>query len=147
MPAESYFYKFFYNYTLDEENIKTGYLVFNLPSTVKEAGVPSAVRLEETPGSNVNLAFIPIGFDNPNTFSLGDDANFYISGLLDDRIWNETQPNFGETRALANFHLCWQWVGFYWLYSIAWATTLPPQNPSCQPVNLGVAVIPNTTYT
>ncbi|KAI3320832.1 hypothetical protein HD806DRAFT_537895 [Xylariaceae sp. AK1471] len=146
VPADNYFYQFFYNYTLDESNIKTGYIIFILFSTEEEEVIPSAMRLEETPGSNVNLAFIPIGFDNPNTFSLGDDGNFYVAGLMDDRNWNETKPEFGGNRDLANFHLCWQWAGLYWYYSVAWVTTLPPQNPSCQPVNLRIAVTPNNSY-
>ncbi|TGJ78927.1 hypothetical protein E0Z10_g9839 [Xylaria hypoxylon] len=137
-PKDYDFYHFYYNYTIDGNGIKKGIIIYMLDynGSPNSGHLDSAVRLEPELGSNLNLAFIPAGVERPTIFSVGDDGKFYISGLRDDRASNETQPEFGGNRDLANFHLCWQWVEFYWLYSIAWATTLPPQNPSCQPVDL-----------
>lgn len=92
------------------------------------------------PGTNMQLMYFGPGISRLSVFSAGDDGVFFISGLRDDTDWNKTQPAWGGTVDLKRFYLCWQWVGFYWHRSIAWASSLPPQNPSCEPVQLRIGL-------
>ncbi|KAI0423127.1 hypothetical protein F5X98DRAFT_369139 [Xylaria grammica] len=126
---------FYYNYTVNEMGTKKGMITFVQNVTGDQHQLTSAVQLVPSLGSNVDLAFIPIGIYSATVFSLGDDNKFYISNVQDDSYWNETKAIYGG-KDMANFHLCWQWVRHHWWYSLAWTTTLPPQNPSCQPVYL-----------
>jgi hypothetical protein len=88
------------------------------------------------------VALIPPGTDGwtPVTLDFGTGL-FSMDSLYDDSHWNATVP-VGETpRNVSSFHLCYQWTGGYWYYSLAWVSGLegvPPQNPSCQPINLSV---------
>ncbi|KAI0867592.1 hypothetical protein GGS24DRAFT_273794 [Hypoxylon argillaceum] len=139
VPEDSSFYQFYHEAGLDAKSRRASYLVFNLLVKAESGlqSLPSAVRLEPTLGSNVNVAFIPVGVNKPTPFSVAANGSVYATGLADDRSWNETRPEpDGADRQAANFQVCWQWVGAYWYHAIGWATSLPPQNPSCEPVDL-----------
>jgi hypothetical protein len=90
----------------------------------------------------VHLALIPPGIDDGTPVSLDFSTGlFYMANLYNDTQWNASVPTDNTGRNTSNFHLCYQWTGGYWYDSIAWVSGLegvPPQNPSCQPVNLGV---------
>ena len=66
----------------------------------------------------------------------------YMSGGYDDSHFNATPPNPPPMLPdLENWHLCYQYNGGYYYRSIAWVFTQPPQNPSCEPVDLTIEFI------
>ncbi|KAI1423396.1 hypothetical protein F5Y12DRAFT_533624 [Xylaria sp. FL1777] len=139
LPDDKVFSQFYFNYTVSAGGVRAGMITFNMNVNGTEP-MSSAVRLVENPGSNVNLISLPVILDKPLTFSAVDDGHLYLSGIRDDTHWNETRPDFEGNLNMANFFLCWQWVGIYWYYSLAWATSLSPQNPSCEAVDLLLTV-------
>ncbi|KAI0975515.1 hypothetical protein F4678DRAFT_273012 [Xylaria arbuscula] len=147
VPGNYLLSRFYYNYSIDTYGTRLGIITYNLNSTSpKDApALHLGVQLQGSPGSNINPASISPDLENSNTFWVDDNDKFYIGNIRDDTYWNETAPSFRGDRNLSNFHLCWQWVGSYWRHSVAWATTLPPQNPSCQPVDLRLVVNTNST--
>lgn len=69
--------------------------------------------------------------------SISDNGTFFMRGWPDYRHSNETYPSpmikFPDS---ANWHLCWRWSPGNMRHALAWVTTLPPMNPSCEPVQL-----------
>ncbi|KAK5636051.1 hypothetical protein RRF57_011763 [Xylaria bambusicola] len=138
-------YEFYYNYTFDEESLYPGFISYVFPyqgadgSLVK---VPSLLQLYPSYSSNVNLALIPPGSDGGTSISLDEDSGQFYMGLQhDDTRWNSTIPIPETPRNVSNFHICYQWTGGYWYRSLAWVSGYEgaaPQNPSCEPVNLGI---------
>ncbi|GAP90527.1 putative cell wall protein RHD3 [Rosellinia necatrix] len=148
-------YEFYYNYTYFENFNYPGsisYVFSYLDADGTAIRVPSFVYLYPNWASNVHLALIPPGTDGGTPVSLDFDTGFfYMGSLLDDSAWNATAPT-AETAAhnVSNFHLCYQWTGGYWYRSVAWVSGregTAPQNPSCEPVNLGVESLAPTTTT
>ncbi|KAJ8123551.1 hypothetical protein ONZ43_g533 [Nemania bipapillata] len=138
-------YEFYYNYTYFESNAYPGSIsyVFSYQGTDGAAvKVPSFMHIYPDWASNVHVVLIPPGIDDGTLISLDFDTGFfYMGGLHDDSHWNATTPNLESPRNISNFHLCYQWTGGYWYRSIAWVSGyegVVPQNPSCEPVNLGV---------
>jgi hypothetical protein len=105
--------------------------------------VPLPLTLWYNMASNVApAAFTP---STPNVYLSCYPDNgtlYYSSGSVDDRDFNETRPSYESTFGnLTNFHLCYQYVGGYYYRSISWVQTLPPQNPSCEPVDLSLVQV------
>ena len=105
----------------------------------------SPLQLIPNWGSNVaqaqfqpNEEYTSIYFNDSNN----SPKTLYINGGADDSNFNATPPNPAPTLPdLENWHLCYQYNGGYYYRSIAWVFTQPPQNPSCQPVNLAMEFI------
>jgi len=104
---------------------------------------PKFYLIVSNENKQVHTALLPPSTGDGAPFSLDFDTGFfYMGSLYDDTHWNATPPVPTEpSRNVSNFHVCYQWTGGYWLRSLAWVSGLegyPPQNPSCEPVNLGV---------
>ncbi|KAI1121699.1 hypothetical protein F5Y10DRAFT_271818 [Nemania abortiva] len=145
-------YEFYYNYTYFETYTYPGSIsyVFQYEGTNGAAiKVPSFMHIYPNWASNVNTVLIPPGVEDGTAISLDFDSGFfYMGSLYDDTHWNVTTPEPGTPVNISNFHLCYQWTGGYWFRSVAWVSGYegaPPQNPSCQPVNLGVESLAPTT--
>ncbi|KAI1124201.1 hypothetical protein F5Y10DRAFT_269323 [Nemania abortiva] len=136
-PKDSGPHQFWYEVS-NGANIKDDYLLYMLPINGSYSDGPfSAMQLRPALGSNVNMAFIPLGIDRPTSFDVSDeDGKIYLADLEDDRNYSEKMPESRARQDADNFHVCWQWVGPFWKYSVAWVTVLPPQNPTCEPVEL-----------
>lgn len=106
------------------------------------ATTPEALQIFLNLGSNVNVALFYPGYNQYTSLQKDENGVLYISGGYDDSNFNETYPNpIPQLGNLANWHLCYQFTGGYYYQSIAWVTTLPPHNPSCQPVDLTLTQI------
>ncbi|KAI1084328.1 hypothetical protein F5B20DRAFT_593435 [Whalleya microplaca] len=147
-------YEFYFNYTSSDqetgEPLQPGYLTWLLTATGENGleSYPSALYFSPSwaPywGSNVAPALINVGvtaavalFFHPNNGTL------FLYGGYDDTHFNKTRPTEPAPSLgnISNFHLCYQYTGFYYYRSISWVYTLPPQNPSCQPVDLSLESI------
>ncbi|KAI0019708.1 hypothetical protein F4780DRAFT_792994 [Xylariomycetidae sp. FL0641] len=137
-PVNGPEYEFYFN-TTDVTGDGTGFLSWILQYTDANNGtgtLQSSMWLAFGAGSNVATAYIYAGTEF--TFLMDyyqENGTFYVEAS-DDTHFNETTPSGEPTLNLENFHLCYQWTNSYYYYSIAWVTTPPPQNPSCQPVTL-----------
>ncbi|KAI0131486.1 hypothetical protein F4814DRAFT_406173 [Daldinia grandis] len=102
--------------------------------------VPSSLRFGPSFGSNVYTALIYPGVeDGTSVYFHPNNGTLYMNGGYDDSNFNATYPNPPQSLGnLTNFHLCYQFTGGYYYQSIAWVSTQPPHNPSCQPVNLSI---------
>ncbi|KAI0117846.1 hypothetical protein GGR51DRAFT_573559 [Nemania sp. FL0031] len=135
-------WQFYYNYTVLESNTYPGTLgsLFIYDGVLVK--VPSFMHIYSNWASNVNVVLFPCGTENGTLISLDFDTGFfYMGSLFDDTHGNATLPSLDNPRNISNFHLCYQWTGRYWYHTIAWVSGyegVTPQNPSCQPVNLGV---------
>ncbi|KAI1848610.1 hypothetical protein JX265_011536 [Neoarthrinium moseri] len=104
---------------------------------------PEALSFSANLFSNVAAGLFQPGYEGGTIFQYNENGLLYITGGYDDRHNNETYPNpptyFGNT---SSFHLCYQFTGGYYYQSIAWVSgTAPPQNPSCEPVDLSLQLI------
>ncbi|KAI0403991.1 hypothetical protein F4802DRAFT_569301 [Xylaria palmicola] len=150
-PVSGSVYEFYYNYTFYENNYFPGYLsyIFSYEGADESpVQVPSFMKIYPNWASNVHLALIPPGVDDGTPLSLDFDTGFfYMGSLYDDSHWNATTPSGERGQNVSNFHICYQWTGGYWYRSLAWVSGLEgttPQNPSCEPVNLGVESLAST---
>ncbi|KAI1474120.1 hypothetical protein F4774DRAFT_401620 [Daldinia eschscholtzii] len=102
--------------------------------------VPSSMRLEPNFGSNLFTALIYPGVeDGTYVYFHPNNGTLYMYGGYDDSSFNSTYPLPAPSLGnLTNFHLCYQFTGGYYYQSIAWVSTHPPHNPSCQPVDLSI---------
>ncbi|RYP75534.1 hypothetical protein DL770_007387 [Monosporascus sp. CRB-9-2] len=103
---------------------------------------PSPLEFYPSWGSNVAVGqFSP----SESWTSIGfveDTMKLYMPGGYDDSSFNETYPNPVQTQGnLMNWHLCYQFAGSYYYRSISWVFTNPPQNPSCEPVDLTLELV------
>lgn len=97
-------------------------------------------------GSNVAVPLFYPGYSyTPGTtyVSVSDNGTFFQPGGIDDTSNNATYPDpvkyYGN---LTNWHVCYQFSGGYYYYSLAWVYGIgPPQNPSCQPVQLTMEAV------
>jgi len=137
-----YAFAFFYDHNAHLAH-PGGSIAFMLPWD-KPRYIPSAVELRPLMGSNVHHALIPMGYQRPTMFALGENNTLYIPAVWDDSHANGTHPYWDEDQKdLSNFYLCWQWIELYWWYSVAWVATHPPHNPSCEPVTLTLEYHPS----
>ncbi|KAI0019710.1 hypothetical protein F4780DRAFT_780204 [Xylariomycetidae sp. FL0641] len=141
-------YEFYFNRSLDEHGdaVSTGAIswILQVQNDANETlSLPSFLELALSPWSNVAVARIP-----PPTTDAGfplsyfaDNHTFYFATTMDDATWTEDDQYLDPPSILTNFYLCWQWVDFNWYQSISWVTSLPPHNPTCQPVQLSWEMI------
>ncbi|KAI0205312.1 hypothetical protein F4808DRAFT_411271 [Astrocystis sublimbata] len=144
-PVSGSIYEFYYNYTYYEAYSYPGYITYVFAYQGGDGNpvkVPSFAHIYPNWGSNVHTMLVPPGTDDGTPISLNLTTGLFSLGLLfDDTHWNETMPAGEPAEELSNFYLCYQWTGGYWFRSLAWVSGsrgATPQNPSCEPVNLGV---------
>ncbi|KAI1381063.1 hypothetical protein F4677DRAFT_402009 [Hypoxylon crocopeplum] len=138
--------QFYYNYTAYNSDtgmpLQPGWITYllNAGSTNGTITVPSSVRFYPSFGSNVMTALIyPSVEDGTAVYYHPENGSLYVNGGYDDSQFNTTYPNpVPSLGNLSNFHLCYQFTGGYYYNSIAWVSTTPPRNPSCQPVDLSL---------
>ncbi|KAI2616398.1 hypothetical protein GGS26DRAFT_578467 [Hypomontagnella submonticulosa] len=138
--------EFYYNYTSYNSDTgvpsQPGWLTYLLQAGSGNGTitVPSSVRFLPAFGSNVMTALIyPSVEDGTAVYYHPDNGTFYINGGYDDSKFTTSYPNPVPAQGnLTNFHLCYQFTGGYYYQSIAWVSTQPPQNPTCQPVDLSI---------
>jgi hypothetical protein len=144
LNATETYQQFYFNYSSYDpttgEVYPYGWLEWELPfndgsGTIQTA--PSALQIELNLGSNVNAAILFVGISEYTSLQHYDNGTLYISGGPDDSSFNATYPDppayLGN---LTNWYLCYQFTGGYYYQSIAWVTSQPPRNPSCEPVDL-----------
>lgn len=125
---------------------QTGLLVWQLPLGGGANGtaeyVPSAMQIQPSWGSNVATPLFYPGLSYETYVSYDEAGALYLQGGVDDSDNNATYPSpptyLGN---LTNWNLCYQFTGGYYYYSVGWVFTQPPQNPSCQPVDLTMAPV------
>lgn len=146
-PSENY-YEFYYNYgsydpTTGAVN-QPGWISWLLQIGSGESAmtVESAMRLESGWGSNVATAlFYPDNERGAHLWFVPDSGEMYATGN-DDAYATVAYPEGGLPQSnWTNFHLCYQFTGGYWYQSIAWVYTLPPHNPTCEPVSLSLVTV------
>ncbi|OTB04632.1 hypothetical protein M426DRAFT_320747 [Hypoxylon sp. CI-4A] len=138
--------EFYYNYTsYDSETgvpSQPGWLTYLLTAGSGNGTitVPSSVHFSSNYASNVLTALIyPSVEDGTAVYYHPDNGTIYLTGGYDDSSFNATPPTSVSTLGnLTNFHLCYQYTGGYYYRSIAWVSTQPPHNPSCEPVDLSI---------
>lgn len=118
-----------------------GWLEWELPLSTGTDGettsVPSALQIGLNLGSNVNVALFYPGYDTYTSLQKSENGTLYIPGGVDDTQNTDTYPNPVVYQGnLTNWYLCYQFTGGYYYQSIAWVNSLPPQNPTCAPVDL-----------
>ncbi|KAI8949227.1 hypothetical protein F4801DRAFT_603425 [Xylaria longipes] len=150
-PVSGSVYEFYYNYSYYESYNYPGYIsyIFSYAGADgNQVKVPSFAHIYPSWASNVHSLLIPPGIDEGTPLSLDFDTGFfYMDSLYDDTHWNATTPSGERTEDVSNFHLCYQWTGGYWYRSLAWVSGfegVTPQNPSCEPVNVGVEALAPT---
>ncbi|KAI0977598.1 hypothetical protein F4678DRAFT_455749 [Xylaria arbuscula] len=143
--VSGYVYEFYHNYTFNDEVVYPGFISYVFSYQGSDGNlvkVPSFMQLYPNWVSNVNLALLPPGVDGGTPVSLDSDTGFFYIGFqYDDTHSNSTPPAPAVPTNISNFHLCFQWTGGYWYRSLAWVSGVEgtaPQNPSCEPVNLGI---------
>jgi hypothetical protein len=141
--------QFYYNYSAYDpttgEVYQPGLVTWNLPYTgVDGPGLESeAFGFEISYASNVLQGLFYPG-DSIGTYLSfhPENGSLYISSAVDDSNFNATYPSPSPYfQNISNFHLCYQYYSGYYYQSIAWVTTQPPQNPSCEPVDLSLELI------
>ncbi|KAK8074118.1 hypothetical protein PG994_005017 [Apiospora phragmitis] len=133
---------FFFNYTGNQnmDSAEVGFLSWNLQLAPGSdpAFVPSAMTFTYSSTSNVaqplfgassNAGGQSVGFDK--------DGKMFVYGYQDDSTFEpNVPPKPSQPKAYYNWFVCWQSFTAYYYPSVAWATTLPPQNPTCQAVDI-----------
>ncbi|KAI1261508.1 hypothetical protein F5Y18DRAFT_401433 [Xylariaceae sp. FL1019] len=147
-PVTGDYYSFYYNYTEyeDRESKYYGSIVYNFTYTDSNDQIVTLPSAAEITGhdyaTNVQSILFPPGggyYQAEEPFSADDEGSFYITGYFDDSSANATLPTYNSYPRLYNFHLCFQYTGTYWYHSVAWVTSEPPHNPSCEPIWLSMA--------
>ncbi|KAI0879874.1 uncharacterized protein GGS22DRAFT_176619 [Annulohypoxylon maeteangense] len=138
--------EFYFNYTAYNSDtgapLQPGWVTYLLSAGSGNGTitVPSSMRFIPNFGSNVLTALIyPSVEDGTPVYFHPDNGTLYIAGGYDDSQFNATYPDPVPTLGnLTNFHVCDQFTGGYYYESLAWVSTLPPRNPSCQAVDVSI---------
>ncbi|KAI0490304.1 hypothetical protein F4859DRAFT_4958 [Xylaria cf. heliscus] len=148
-PVKGSLYEFYYNYTYFADTYHgnyslpgyISYIYTYLGDDEKIVKVTSFVQIYPNWASNVHVLLIPPGMDDGTPILLDFDTSFFYMTLYDDTYWNSSTWTRERKLNESNFHLCYNLIGGYRDYSLSWVSGLEsvrPQNPTCEPVNLGV---------
>lgn len=103
---------------------------------------PSKLRVTPSLSGNVaGLSFKPDIFSSWRgadvVVSSFPNGTLYMFGGYDYSQNNATDrqpiPHFADS---TNWHSCWAWTISGMMHSVEWVSSLPPMNPSCEPVQL-----------
>lgn len=115
-----------------------GWISWLLPYTDSDGNAATQVspmQLSPSWSSNVAAGLFQPG-ETYTYLGYDDSRKLYISGGYDDSSFNATRPQPAPVGPLYNWHLCYQYTGGYYYQSVAWVSTDPPHNPSCEPIDL-----------
>ncbi|KAI1484035.1 hypothetical protein F4774DRAFT_364451 [Daldinia eschscholtzii] len=138
LPAGNSF-EYYFNassYTVVDD-VPVGKLIWKLPYNGGEATVDQSLALQFTVNSNVAAAMFGIGSYSLD-IGFDKDSKFFSWAYLDDSTFEPGQAPFpsGNGTAYYQWYACWQYFTGYYYQSIGWATTSPPHNPTCEPVDI-----------
>ncbi|KAH8648462.1 hypothetical protein BX600DRAFT_475299 [Xylariales sp. PMI_506] len=143
-PVENFTgsYEFYFNYTgyTQVNGSEVGVLSWKLPvninGTVEE--IPSALSLVYQPNSNVAAPMF--GFGSGGSLPVGFDeaGKLFVWNYIDDSTFvpGEFPETTGNGTAYYNWYLCWEYLTGYYYNAVGWAQTSPPQNPTCQAIDI-----------
>ncbi|KAI1769065.1 hypothetical protein GGR53DRAFT_475648 [Hypoxylon sp. FL1150] len=119
----------------------TGTISWNLPYTDQNGNPASEAQvlgLNYLINSNVAAAMFGYSLFGYDTFGFDKDGKLFGTNYFDDSTFTPgTNPApSGEGIAIYQWYVCWQYFTGYYYQSIGWATTLPPHNPTCEPVDI-----------
>lgn len=84
---------------------------------------------------NSNVAAPGFGFDSGSLVGFDDSALFAYSFVDDSTFKPDVRPVPGSYGS-KHWYVCWQYLNGYYYQSVGLATTLPPSNPTCKPVEI-----------
>ncbi|KAI1467101.1 uncharacterized protein F4812DRAFT_431184 [Daldinia caldariorum] len=141
LPAGNYV-EYYFNassYT-KVDGADVGKLIWKLPYTDGSGGqatVDQGLALQFTVNSNVAAAMFGFG---SYSVDLGFDKEGKLFGVsyIDDSTFEPGKSPFPSGNATADYqwYACWQYFTGYYYQSIGWASTSPPHNPTCEPVDI-----------
>ncbi|KAI1096562.1 hypothetical protein F5B19DRAFT_151455 [Rostrohypoxylon terebratum] len=138
-------YQYYFNYTgspmVDDDPV--GQVVWKLPyidQNGNEAAEPQTLSLQYTLNSNVASTMFGISGDYYPAVYVGFDADdkLFAWNYIDDSTFVPgTSPDpSGVGKAYYQWYVCWIYYTGYYYQAVAWSTTSPPHNPTCQPVDI-----------
>ncbi|KAI0010288.1 hypothetical protein F4779DRAFT_578281 [Xylariaceae sp. FL0662B] len=136
-------FEYYFNYTgsttVGDSNV--GIISWHLPVVINgtQTQVPQTLNFQYQPSTNVAAPMFGIG-----TYSGGTSVGFDADGKLftytyyDDSTFvpGQNPTPTGEAKALYQWFVCWQYFTGYYYQSVGWAQSLPPHNPTCEPVDI-----------
>lgn len=144
MTKDSYVYYFNTTAAADGSSNSVpakGTLFWRLPVQINETTpfVEQPMTLQYSPGTNVATPLL--GFDYGTQVGFDGDSpqqqRLFVQTWFDDSTFEPgVQPTIGSGYALYRWFVCWQYIGGYYYQSVGFATTLPPNNPTCQAVEI-----------
>ncbi|KAI0024933.1 hypothetical protein F4780DRAFT_483800 [Xylariomycetidae sp. FL0641] len=140
-PSKGESYAMFnFNYTESvEEQDPVGTLVWNLPYTDGDNTTHfESQGMGLTYLVNSNVAAPQFGLSTYGTMNVGFDGDkLFGATYIDDKSFVPGKfPETIQNGKAYNWFVCWQYLTSYYYQSVGWAQTLPPQNPTCQPVTI-----------
>ncbi|KAI0130385.1 hypothetical protein BJ170DRAFT_593897 [Xylariales sp. AK1849] len=131
-------FEYYFNFTGQTQvnSSEVGVLSWNLPAYEKKriVNLPSAMSLHYDPNSNVAQPLLIPG--DTGALSVGFDKDGRLFTWEAPERFPGTPP-LAEGIARYDWFLCWQYFNSYYLYNaVAWAQSLPPQNPTCHAIDI-----------
>lgn len=85
---------------------------------------------------NSNVAAPLFGFEYGTSVGFDNDGKLFTYAYYDDSTFVPQQQPVTGHFAYYQWFICWQYLTGYYYQSVGWAMTLPPQNPTCEPVEI-----------
>jgi len=128
--------QYYFNTTADG----TGVLYWNLP--IGGAGgqaelVPSAVRLEPRPDSDLAPAMLYPGAERATALAFDRRGRVFVTAPYDEATFAAGDRPRPKQVRLYRWQACWNFAGGYYYPTINWAAGAGrPRNPTCVAVNI-----------
>ncbi|KAI1143983.1 hypothetical protein F5Y05DRAFT_407382 [Hypoxylon sp. FL0543] len=142
LPEGSVSFQYYFNYTgyTVVDGAEVGEIWWKLPYTDgngNSAFEPQTLGLQYLPNSNVAAPMFGIS-DVAMNVGFDTDNKLFSWFYYDDSTFTPgTNPApSGEGKAYYQWYVCWQYFTGYYYQSVGWATTTPPHNPTCEPVDI-----------
>ncbi|KAI0180121.1 hypothetical protein GGR52DRAFT_568880 [Hypoxylon sp. FL1284] len=140
VPEATNYTQYFFNYTGYNSvgDSQAGQVFWNLPYVGEngQALEEQVMNLQYIVNSNVAGAMFGLGVQT--LFGFDADGRMFGYNYYDDTTFTagtNPAPN-GEASAYYQWYVCWQYFTGYYYQSLAWATSTPPHNPTCEPVDV-----------
>ncbi|KAI0887519.1 uncharacterized protein GGS22DRAFT_157358 [Annulohypoxylon maeteangense] len=141
--AQSYQYWFNYTGYTTVDDAQVGQLIWKLPYTGGNGGsglLPQVLSLENSVNSNVASTNFGFSGSCSQGLSVGFDADgkLFSWAYIDDSTFTPGTNPFpsGVGKAYYQWYVCWIYYSSYYYQAVAWASSTPPHNPTCQPVEI-----------
>ncbi|XXH05196.1 hypothetical protein Hte_011621 [Hypoxylon texense] len=143
LPVGSYSYQYYFNTSGSNTagEAPVGTVSWKLPYT-DENGNPATVEqvlgLQYQINSNVAAPMFGWGSSVYNLFGFDADKKLFGYSYYDDSTFTPGTNPVPSGEGIANYqwYVCWQYFTGYYYQSLAWSTTSPPHNPTCEPVDV-----------